>query len=736
MPDTKSESYAVINDFMLKTKNLFLETQKKIFQVGLVILLLGGLIILFQILIGLIVLAIGGAVLSIVFIRKPKYIKSIQKFYWPFSICNISSPYNTDYLTLDMTQKMAPEPLTYSEFKQSSIDKIIKSLPGNIDVYNAEKNTITNLKSINSLHLNYEMSLPVVGTDFFKDVIHLAVPGYNKQHPMLQSIDFNKAKQVTNKISEGFDTSLITYQAVKQRNKALEKNIYSYIQHLGGIYTEEKQYAISNASKILYDIQHAPSFFDPLIDDFHDDILNDLQLIERMGEREMARIEDQIKSDQRTVTMICDSMINQLEGEMRQYETMLNKNATEKQAYEQTKKAMHQAKESALQSIENAQQDIDSAKREMADAKHAGDEARSDAKKARRAGSAKLEALAGGALLWSGHNAKGTMKTKYTENGMEGKFKEGGGFRKTLGTGLMMDGIVKKEHAKTRGEILENRAAIKEEGAMGRATTKIEGAETRAAVHEAENRQYEVGMQQMKANIQAAERYAEALRGTMGTVTDNIKVTLENMENRVSEVLKAGSQRINYIQKTTEEDYDSVKRHFIIVEDMQNFYYDFNDMASEIMLEEIRRHLAPIEERINTFSQEKQRIDNYLKGIAKVSHDYLKFVKEASFPQAREGIYLIPFWKIDYSTGDGENSYLYPISNLDEHGNLHPLWPNFVIDTEWFNYYLGSELEGKVNPELIANINESRAGFKQCAKTDFLDSFLIITGVKKLAGTA
>lgn len=675
------EAFAVIQDFLRKTSHLFLDGQKMAFKVGVTLLVIGGVMfgsVLFLkeftmilLLIPLALVFIGMYGIIRFFVKKPSYIKTIQKVHWPFAVTRVHST-KERYAAFDMTCKKNFNKLKHTHIHQKKIGSSLKTLPKDNKTYEKEmkiRNILTRTENFTDLR---EIGLPVVDSPYFKDILQYSYEGISKGNH-LPRISFEKISKDSKRLSLEIELAKENISYAKEKRRELNDYVDKYIGNIDDILDEEREFSLTSIGNYMEQVNDPSKFFDPIVDRLYDDIRNELNIIETIGEREMSRIEDRIKSDKRNISMIYSQMIKQLEGEMRGFEVELKKNESQMRAYQNAKKSLQEARDAALESLDDAGKEIENARQEMDNTEDAGKKAKERAE-----------------------NAKN----------------------------------------KTEETVHRSEARQMEEHSQRQATVKAQGAKNSEQMAKMEARRYNTEIDRVNEQVKAAKEHTRALQSTMGEVTQQIEETLDDMQKKVSAVIEEGEEKLKEVNEIVRNKRELIQRHPDHVEALQEDCSEILTNARELMTKEMQRHLGPLENRKELIDSERNRINDKFQQNIDFCMGFLSRTNHLSFKYPwiadPSGIYYLPYWIIKYEDNGRMKTELYSLSFLNQDNRLTSLESNLQVNGDWFLDKFRGDIPTGVDKRLFSEVERSGELFQDIKDIGTLDYLGSMKGVINL----
>jgi len=226
-----------------------------------------------------------------------------------------------------------------------------------------------------------------------------------------------------------------------------------------------------------------------------------------------------------------------------------------------------------------------------------------------------------------------------------------------------------------------------------------------------------------------AQQNANSLEGIPNKY--NINERIIDLREKLLHVLKSSQKKVLEVESLLREDSKDVRRHLIRLQDLEENYDNMVSEIERMLFEEIERHRAPIQDRIDFFAENKIRIDNEFEEIIGKCNSFSRSYEKTGFSINQEIVCHIPFWKIDYHVDGVKYSKVYGLSQINDNGMLIPMYYILNMDEKWFNQTFDEVLSEDIDKNLIEGINSS--AYYDIYKPTLLNRMICKMGVKKLA---
>ncbi len=649
------ESFSVLYDFLKNKEGNYINSQRILFLGGLSLIVVGiSLFFLYMIIpflqyswfpiISISIVIVGAILLVVFFIRKPNLI-NIQKVYFPFSVCDLSSGINTNSIVLDSTIKMWNKSIKYMATRTKDIENNVNSLPQEITSYNTEVYALNLIRDIND-DLRYEIGVDtnLPPNNFFKKIIPYAERVNMTPKHIIPSEDYEETLKKASEISTHLDRANENIEFLNEKKEIINGRVDSYIEYLKKLHADERDYMISYMGKFVDETIKMPEFFTPLINDFREDIRDYQLMIKRLGDREISDIKGRVQRDLSSIQKIINDMSTRIENNINDVERRSRVGRAERERIGKIIAGIHGMKESMLRDIIRARRDLEKTKEIK-------------------------------------------IRTPSTEESIKN----------------MVFWWGSREKNEEKMEIVKNELKI-----------------------------YEVFSTQFKKKIENIEKNIKSLFTTLNLPIDKPKETLRIFNQKIQKILENGRRDIEKSSKTFEEDYSRIMRHVSHIEGIKGYVEDIIGSSQKFLEEEMKRHLKPFEERMESFDTERNRVNKMFDEIVDMNKKFIESIKSLSFKNSPNGVYMIPYWIISYDKGGRVMTWIYPISEFYG-SSLRIKFKEINVEKKKFLSIVPSEFSEGIDRDLISDITLSSTAYKNIYGGSFLDRLIVLMGVRKIA---
>jgi hypothetical protein len=736
-PDARLESFAVFFDSLRKFDPGYFRFQKRVLLAGAV-LAAAGLVVLALVravlLEGAGLVVVGGVLMVFFFRAKPKRIRVLRKVFWPFGVYDVPGEAGTRPCALvDSSGKLWSSVDVPVLDESSAILTVPGKMPAEFETFGDEVSVLSTLGTLSSGVRDSPGEIFLQSDPSVSGLVQLSRETEEGPPQSIPPTDEGRIERMVSLLGDHLERSKRGEGLMSAAEEAVRERTAAYAERLRSLERSEEEYMGGYALSFLGLSDNVPTFFDPIIESFTEDLRDELNRIERGAEREMARVEDQMRSDKLTLQSLTDNAMLQLEEVINQIYRQIKLTEIQREALARTRDAIRSAAKTATESLDGAVQDAKKAVTAMQEAGRAGELKGEGARELGEAPGkspeeqAKIQEKKFALDFQKGRSSLASMGHPSTRGDV---VSEG---EKTRAVTRAEAEKVREEVRQVRQEVGVVREEVLVEGQKSRAWTSLESARTRKQIAEVELRQYEVMGTHIAAQLEAVDRQIALLQDQIAEVASRMRVVYAQMKGRIAEVLKAGTDRLRDTLDSREQDLELVRRHLSYLQEARDHFIDIDAKAMEMIEEEGERHIAPYERRAAAFEREAGRIGDVLAEMRATVDRFTGRVQRSLLVSEVRGLVWVPFWLVGYEENRSVKYELYSLSDVGGDGRLQARWQGLAFPASSFVEWAPKDYVEGFDDGRSLKSGGSRKEFTRHTRVGFLDSLVCERGLSNIA---